>query len=81
MCDVDATFQGTDEWYDAVARSRPPRDQPLYHVLVDQSGQTTYVAERHLEPHIDGGPIDQPLLPELFGPFQDGRCPLKHRVQ
>ena len=23
--DVDATFQGTDEWYERVARSRPPK--------------------------------------------------------
>ena len=53
--DVDATFQGSDEWYDAVARSRPPKDHPWYHVLVDLGGQTTYVAERHLEPDADGG--------------------------
>jgi len=33
--DVDPTFQGTDEWYEHVARSRPPKDKPWYHVLVD----------------------------------------------
>ena len=33
--DVDATFQGTDEWYELVARSRPPKHMPWYHVLVD----------------------------------------------
>ncbi len=79
--DVDATFQGTDEWYDAVARSRPPKDQPWYHVLVDQGGHTTYVAERHLEPDPDGGPIEHPALGELFGTFHDGRYPLKQGVQ
>ena len=26
--DVDATFRGTNEWYELVARSRPPKDQP-----------------------------------------------------
>ena len=26
--DVDATFQGTDKWYEEVARSRPPKDRP-----------------------------------------------------
>ena len=79
--DVDATFQGTDEWYDAVARSRPPKDQPWYHVLVDQGGHTTYVAERHLEPDTDGGPIDHPAIGELFGTFHDGRYALKQGVQ
>ena len=33
--DVDATFQGTDEWYELVARSRPPKHMPWYHVLVE----------------------------------------------
>ena len=33
--DVDATFRGTDEWYEKVARSRPPKHLPWYHVLVD----------------------------------------------
>ena len=79
--DVDATFQGTDEWYEAVARSRPPKDQPWYHVLVDHGGQTTYVAERHLESDTDGGPIEHPALRKLFGAFRDGRYTSKHRVQ
>ena len=35
--DVDATFQGTEEWYALVARSRPPKHMPCYHVLVDGS--------------------------------------------
>ena len=79
--DVDATFQGTDEWYDTIARSRPPRDQPWYHVLVHQGEHTTYVAERHLEQDSDGGPIDHPALPELFGTFREGRYALKRGVQ
>ena len=79
--DVDASFQGTDEWYDAVARSRPPRDRPWYHVLVHQGGFTTYVAERHLEPDTDGGPIEHPALQDLFGAFRDGRYTLKYGVQ
>ena len=35
VVDVDATFCGSDEWYEQVARSRPPKDAPWYHVLVD----------------------------------------------
>lgn len=71
--DVDATFQGSDEWYEEVARSRPPRDAPWYHVLPDGADHTTYVAERHLEPDDSGVPIEHPLLAELFGAFEDGR--------
>ena len=37
--DVDATFQGTGEWYELVARSRPPKHMPWYHVLVDGAEQ------------------------------------------
>lgn len=71
--DVDATFQGTDEWYETVARSRPPRDAPWYHVLPDGADHTTYVAERNLEPDESGSPIDHPLVDELFDGFEDGR--------
>ena len=50
IIDVDPEFSGTDTWYDSVAKSRPPKDQPWYRVLVDGSECETYVAERHLEP-------------------------------
>ena len=49
IVDVDPTFSGTETWYDAVARSRPPKDRPWYHVLVDGQEHVTYVAERHIE--------------------------------
>ena len=79
--DVDATFSGTDEWYDQVARSRPPKDQPWYHVLVDDAPHTTYVAERNLEPDPDGTPVEHPLVAELCGEFRDGRYHSKHHIQ
>ena len=71
--DVDPRFQGTEEWYEQVARSRPPKDKPWYHVLVHDAAHTTYVAERHLEPDPTGGPIHHPLLAQLFGSFENGR--------
>jgi len=43
IVDVDATFQLDDEWYEMVAKSRPPKDKPWYHVLVHETEQTTYV--------------------------------------
>ena len=71
--DVDATFQGSDAWYETVARSRPPKDRPWYHVLVHGAGHRTYVAERHLEPDTSGAQIDHPELGLYFDTYADGR--------
>jgi len=79
--DADPIFQGTDEWYEAVARSRPSKHQPWYHVLVDRATHTTYVAERHLEPDSLGKPIQHPLLEEVFRVFEGGRYTPKGTVQ
>ena len=79
--DVDATFQGTEDWYEEIARSRPPKDQPWYHVLVDQADHVTYVAERHLEADTVNAPITHPLLDELFDYFSQDRYMLKETIQ
>ena len=47
---VDLEFKSTDEWYEVVAKSRPPKNKPWYHVLVHQKGHQTYVAEQNLQP-------------------------------
>ena len=73
IVDVDATFQGTEEWYEGVARSRPPKDRPWYHVLVHDAQHMTYVAERNLEPDPSSERIRHPLLPHFFDAFEDGR--------
>jgi len=72
IVDVDSAFQGTDEWYEAVARSRPPRDEPWYHVLVDDAGGETYVAERNLATDGSNEPVNHPLLGEYFDRFEQG---------
>ena len=38
---VDPTFQSMEEWDEAVARSRPPKDKPWYHVLVHGATHAT----------------------------------------
>ena len=73
IVDVDATFQGTEDWYDQMAASRPPKDAPWYHVLVHAAFHTTYVAERNLEIDPSGEPTDHPLLDDFFDGFRDGR--------
>ena len=73
IVDVDSSFQLTDDWYDEIAVSRPPKDRPWYHVLVHNSDQTTYVAERHLEPDSSGDPVNHPFLHQCFDLFDNGR--------
>ena len=72
VVDVDPQFAGTEDWYDRVARSRPPKDKPWYHVLAHESATMTYVAERHLEPDLTGQPVANPALADHFDGFADG---------
>ena len=69
---VDETFSGSQDWYEKVARSRPPKDRPWYHVLVNKSDQETYVAERHLELAVDDHPIIHPLVSIYFDEIDNG---------
>lgn len=66
-------FQGAEEWYDEVARSRPPRDRPWYRVLVHDASHETYVAERHLELDSSGEPIKHPYVGLFFDRFDGVR--------
>ena len=69
---VDQTFQLSEEWYDNVARSRPPKDEPWYHVLVHGARHATYVAQRNLEAATGSEAIEHPLLDQFFDKFTDG---------
>jgi heat shock protein HspQ len=70
--DVDGQFGLSDEWYEQVARSRPPKDKPWYRVLVHGGDSETYVAERHLEPAKDTSPIEHPMVHSVFDGYRDG---------
>jgi heat shock protein HspQ len=70
--DVDADFQGTEDWYRQMAKSRPPRDRPWYRVLVHDGHHETYVAERNLESDGSGDPVRHPLVDQVFDAFVDG---------
>lgn len=70
--EVDPVFSLSEEWYDEVARSRPPKDQPWYHVLVDNGAHTTYVAERNLMETDNVSEIHHPAIANFFSGFSDG---------
>ena len=72
IVDVDPEFSGTDEWYESVAKSRPPRDEPWYHVLVHDANNETYVAERNLSEDQSDEPVEHPLLEEFFVNYEQG---------
>ncbi len=71
VIDVDPIFMGSEEWYEEVATSRPPKDRPWYRVLVDNSDAETYVAERHLIPDMDEAPIQHPDLDDYLSDISD----------
>jgi heat shock protein HspQ len=73
IVDVDSRLMLSDEWYETVAHTRPPKDQPWYRVLVHDAKHETYVAERNLEPDTSGAPVRHPLIETRFSSFSDGR--------
>ena len=72
VVDVDARFSLSDEWYEVVAQSRPPKDAPWYHVLVQDSDAPRYVAERNLQPDLSGQPVRNSALRAFFDDLVDG---------
>ena len=79
VIDVDPVFSGSEEWYAAMARSRPPKDEPWYHVLVDGADHQTYVAERNLESDPTAAPMNHPEIDQYFDGFAKGRYLPKRR--
>jgi heat shock protein HspQ len=78
--DVDPVFAASEEWYAAMAKSRPPKDRPWYHVLVDGRSHTTYVAERNLDADPSSDPIQHPLLDSCFAGLRDGNYVPRSRM-
>jgi len=73
IVDVDPVFQGSEAWYELMAKSRPPKDRPWYHVLPHGASHRTYVAERNLEPDPEGAQIEHPELGRFFQAFHNGQ--------
>jgi heat shock protein HspQ len=71
--DVDPIFLGSEEWYEQVAKSRPPKDEPWYHVLVHNAVHQTYVAERNLDQDDSGERIQNPEIEANFSGFDGVR--------
>jgi len=72
IVDVDPVFMGSESWYDQVARSHPPKDEPWYHILVHDEDHETYVAERNLVEDDTREPVNHPMLGDFFVDFDRG---------
>lgn len=72
IIDVDANYQGTDEWYNQNAPSQPPKEKPWYHILVHGSVHHAYAAESQLEEDSSEEPVEHPELDYFFDDFQNG---------
>jgi len=73
IVDVDRKCKATDEWYEQVAKSRPPKNKPWYHVLVHENMHSTYVAEQNLELDDNLEPIAHPLIGQFFSKLENGK--------
>ena len=80
IIDIDPEFQLTDKWYETVARSKPPKDEPWYHVLVHDATNSTYVAEQNLEPDQNDEEISHPMTERFFSDFKNGRYILDEKI-
>lgn len=70
--DVDPAYAGSEQEYERMRQSRPPKDRPWYHLLVDGRPVTAYVAESNLAPERDLRPVEHPYLERLFRGFENG---------
>ena len=71
IVDADPYFQGTDEWYQSVAKSRPDKNKPWYHILVHGQGYDTYVAEGILLRDASTDPIVHPFVEIFFDEYDN----------
>lgn len=65
---ADKKCQASDEWYQG-NQTQPDREQPWYHVLVDGTAHSTYVAESNLQLDTDNECVLHPWINDYFESF------------
>jgi len=78
--DVDPQFANSEEWYESIPEEiRPPKDQPFYHLLAEnsESSYVAYVSQQNLVHDEDAEEIDHPAIDGLFDRFTEGRYRLR----
>jgi heat shock protein HspQ len=72
VVDFDMRCRASDDWYRA-NRTRPKREQPWYHVMVDGSTSITYAAQDSLVADDKARPVHHPLVHQFFEGISRGR--------
>ncbi len=72
IVDVDADFQGSDDWYDQYTTNEPSKDSPWYHVLVDEEGSMAYVSEQNIYEDSSDMEVEHPMVDDIFTDFKAG---------
>lgn len=78
--DVDPEFSNSEEWYEAIPEAmRPPKDQPFYHLLAEnsESSYIAYVSQQNLVPDDSAEPVDHPAIETMFDRFDGGKYRLR----
>ena len=78
--DIDPVFANSEEWYQSIPEDiRPPKDQPFYHLLAEnsESSYIAYVSQQNLMADELGEPVDHPAIAGMFEGFTDGRYRLR----
>lgn len=66
IIDADPVFSLSPEWYERMAQTRPAKNQPWYHILVNNSDIQTYVAEHSLIAEHRDIEISNPKIDSFF---------------
>ena len=72
--DIDPEFNNTEEWWLSIPEEvRPNKDQPVYHLLAENSETeyVAYVSEQNLLPDDSGRPVAHPQTAALFDSFDE----------
>ena len=80
IVDFDSACMAPDDWYQS-NQTRPDRNQPWYHVLVDGNQQVTYVAQSNLEYDQTHPPVVHGMINLFFSGYnQDENKYLRNEV-
>lgn len=72
IVDVDADFQGSDQWYDENTTNEPSKTRPWYHILVDEEGAMAYVSEQNIYSDSSKEKIENPMVDDIFSEYNAG---------
>jgi len=72
IIDVDADFQGSDDWYDQYTTNQPSKKLPWYHILVDEEGSMAYVSEQNIYGDSSNMEVEHPMVDDIFEDYDQG---------